>query len=152
MRKTLTRYNGKTSLLRLVPTSVLKKSPTRVRMGNICGRTKHVHQCVVCQSEDCSPQSGICGQCDFIHAFIINHGRNALRDITTTHDQRSRPRALSLPTGMNLPPPPRPRVTEVRQVWGEGNQMYNRHQGSAHSTAPPSAPPDYLIEKPHSGY
>jgi hypothetical protein len=160
VRKTLTRYNGKNS--HNPPNNHFsgcigtKKSQTRVvlAMGNICGRTKPVHKCVVCQSEDCSQQSGICGQCDFIHAFIIDHGRNALRDITTTHDQRSRPRALSLslPSGMNLPPPPRPRVTEVRQVWGgEGNSTYNRQQGSGHPTAPPSAPPDYLMDK-HAGY
>ena len=149
MRKTLTRYNGKRTApqnnITLAPTSVLKKSHTRVvAMGNVCGRTKPVHKCVVCQSEDCSQQSGICGQCEFIHTFIIEYGRTALRDITTTHDQRSRPRALSLPTGINLPPPPpRPRVTEVRQVWGEGNPTFNHHQGGGH----PTAPPEYLTDK-----
>lgn len=118
-------------------------------MGNICGKKK-IHECAICHTEDCRERSGVCGQCGFIHQFIVDHGRNTLRQITSNHDQQSRPRALSLP-----PPPPRPpRVTEVRQVWGDpsAQQLPDIHQRQISMCAGPSAPlppPDY---KPHGGF
>jgi len=123
-------------------------------MGNFCTKETN-HICVVCHSEDCNFRRDLCGQCEFIHKFIIENGRKCLNDITVRYEQHNRPRALSLPT----PPSTvrnRPRVTEVRSVWSEEPhispttmQMVARvpsaPQQPMHGFGP--APPDYHPDK-----
>jgi hypothetical protein len=135
-------------------------------MGNFCAK-KITHICVVCHSDDCNAKKDLCGRCEFIHKFIIEHGRQCLKDVTVRHEQQNRPRALSLPA----PPPPqptpqatirhRPRVTEMRSVWSEEPHMTpppttTMQIVSRAPSAPPAMygfglhpppPPDYQHEK-----
>ena len=115
-------------------------------MGNLCTK-KTAHICVVCHSDDCNAKKDLCGRCEFIHKFIIEHGRQCLKDITVRHEQQNRTRSLSLPAP---PPQPRqqpatlrhrPRVTEVRSVWSEEPQMAPPPTTMQMVSRTPSAPP-----------
>ena len=114
-------------------------------MGNFCTK-KAPHICVVCHSDDCNAKKDLCGRCEFIHNFIIEHGRQCLKDITVRHEQQNRPRALSLPASPPrlTPQPPlrhRPRVTEVRSVWSEEPHMAHPPTTMQMVSSAPSAPP-----------
>ena len=130
-------------------------------MGNLCAK-KTTHICVVCHSDDCNAKKDLCGRCEFIHKFIIEHGRQCLKDLTVRHEQQNRPRALSLPAPPPQPQPAtvrhRPRMTEVRSVWSEEPHMdpppTTMQMVSRTPSAPPPSmhgfglpPPDYHQEK-----
>jgi hypothetical protein len=77
-------------------------------------RLSKSHKCGLCLSEDCRRRARLCGECMFVRHFIVTHGRDALKAVTSQHAVlTARARSASMP----LAGGPRPIQRTHTQTW-----------------------------------